>query len=211
MTFAKDLSLAYGVYLHGRDISVGVGAWTDHSQKLADDRRTVSNKNRRSYPYRFANQPNAPDMAAFELSYQGIQSKEDLAHLRYVRAVGGLLDVCDYTLVTEVWKSDTAFSTVVTQRRLALRTITVLPAGAETDLAETALADGSAITEGAGAGHYVVGSPDADGRVTITLGTAANEFAFDYVPLYYMVDAAISRVPGDKLSVDWILSLVEAV
>lgn len=209
--YAKDLGFAYGIHLHGREMSVGVAAWKDNSGKLCDDKRTVGGINRRSYPFKYSDQPNVIDQFAYEVRFE-IQSEADLAQLRFVRAVGGRLNLCTYERTTEYWKRDTPFTVVKTMRRLALRTITPLPPNVADDLPEIAISGGTTIiTEGAGAGHYVVGSPDAEGRVTITLGTATTEFQFDYVPYLYMVDAAISKEPMEKLGQSWTINLIEAV
>jgi len=217
VTYAYDLGFSYGVYLHGADISVGVSAWQDSSGKLADDQVTVGGINRRSVPYKFAGQQNSPDRFAFTLSYSGVQQQADLTHLQYVRSVGGRLNICLYKRITETWSADTAFTSVTTQRQLALRTLTAagytLPTGAATDLAEIARSGTalSVITEGAGAGKYVIGTADADGRTPITLGTSTTLFTFQYVPLILMVDTSFVVEAMDKLGENWTISLREAV
>ena len=217
MTYAYDLGFAYGVYLHGADISVGVSEWSDASGKLCDDQITVGGINRRSFPFKYAGQPNVVDRFVFTLVYNGVQSQADLTHLQYVRSVGGRLDVCLYKRTTETWSADVAFTSVTTQRRLALRTLTAagytLPTGAVTDLAEIARAGAglSVLTEGAGAGGYEIGTADADGHVPITIGTATTLFTFAYVPLIYMVDASFAIAAIDKLGEQWTISLREAV
>lgn len=214
MTYAKDLGLTWGLYLHGKSISVGVAGWTDRYAKLCDDQRTVGGINRRSFPFKYTEQPNVVDRFAFDLSYASIQQQADIDQLQYVRATGGNLDVCQYKRTTEVWRRDASFTVVKTMRRLALRTISPLPTGVAAALPEIAISggpSGTVLTEGSGAGKYVVGTADAYGRTTITLGTATTQFQLSYVPLLYMFDATISTAIVDRLSEDWLMTLVEAV
>ena len=209
MTYSNDIGLRWGLYLHGRHI--GVSGWSDAWGENCDDQRTVGRILRRSYPFVYAEQPNVIDTFAFGVSYEAIQTKEDASHLRYVRAIGGRLDVCQYKLTTEIWSRDAAFSVVKTMRRLALRTISSLPDGVAAALPEVVKADGNVITEGAGAGKYVVGSADANGRTTITLGTPATKLEFEYVPLLYMTNKAVGTSFPTKLTEDWALTLEEVV
>lgn len=209
MTYSNDIGLRWGLYLHGRHI--GVGGWSDGCVKNADDKRTVGKINRRSYPYLYDEQPNVIDTFGCGISYEAIQTKEDASHLRYVRAIGGRLDVCPYRYWSEIWVHDASFTVVKTLRRWALRTISSLPDGVALALPEVVKANGSVITEGAGAGKYVVGTADSDGRTTITLGTAATTLEIEYVPLFYAVDTAVGISLPTKLTENWALTLVEAV